>query len=96
MSLFVFFFFFNKVGPHRTFDGVSDDLLGEVGHRAPGGAVVGAAGVAEPSHILARHQLVGLWGVSQNSDEEEEESTSEVIIHRAGVHGSMAWQEGAG
>lgn len=47
-------------GAHGTFDGVSDDLLGEVGHRTPGGAVVGTAGVAEPSHVLARHQLVGL------------------------------------
>lgn len=91
-----FFFFLNKVGPYRTFDGVSDDPLGEVDHRTPGGAVIGTAGVAEPSHILARHQLVGLWGVAQDSDEEEEESTSEFIVDGARVHGPMAWQEGAG
>lgn len=34
--------------------------------------------------------------MSQNSDEEEEEGTSEVIIHRARVHGSMVRQEGVG
>lgn len=43
-----------------TFDVVSNDLLGEVRHRTPGGSIIGTAGVAEPSHILARHQLVGL------------------------------------
>lgn len=79
-----------------TFDVVSNDLLGEVRHRTPGGSIIGTAGVAEPSHILARHQLVGLWSVTQDSDEEEEQSTGEFIIHRARVHGPVAWQEGTG
>lgn len=34
--------------------------------------------------------------MTQDSDEEEEQSAGELIIHRARVHGPMAWQEGTG
>lgn len=78
-----------------TFDGVSYDPLGEVGDRTPGVSVVSAADVAEPGHVFPRHQLIGLWGVAEDSDEEQEESTCELIVHRARVHGPVARQEGS-
>lgn len=31
--------------------------------------------------------------MTQNSDEEQKESTRELIVDRARVHGSVAWQE---
>lgn len=33
--------------------------------------------------------------MAQNSNEEEEQSAGELIIHWARVHGAMAWQEGS-
>lgn len=33
--------------------------------------------------------------MAEDGDEEKEESTRELIIHRARVHGPVAWQEGS-
>lgn len=78
-----------------TSDGISYDPLGQVCDRTPGVSIIGAADVAEAGHILARHQLIGLWGVPENCDEEQEESACELIVHRTRVHGPVAWQEGS-
>lgn len=75
-----------------TFDSIAYDPLGEVGDWTPGVSVVSAADVAETGHVLPRHQLIGLCGVAENSDEEQEEGTCELIVHRARVHGPVAWQ----
>lgn len=76
-----------------TFNSVSYDLLGEVGDGTPGVAIISAGDVAQSGHVLPCHQLIGLWGVTQNSDEEQKESARELIVDRARVHGSVAWQE---
>lgn len=76
-----------------TFNSVSYDGLGEVSDWTPGVTIIGAGDVAQSGHVLARHQLVGLRGVTQNSDEEQKESTCELVVDRARVHGSVAWQE---
>lgn len=76
-----------------TFNSVSYDLLGEVGDGTPGVAIISAGDVAQSGHVLPCNQLVGLWGVTQNSDEEQKESARELIIDRARVHGSVDWQE---
>lgn len=73
-----------------TFNSVSNHSVGKVRDTCPGVSVVCAADVAEPGHIFARHQLIGLRGVAQNSDEEQEEGTCELIIHGAWVHGAVA------
>lgn len=76
-----------------TFDGVSYDPLGEVSDRTPGVSVVSAGDIAQAGYILPCHQLIGLWRVAQNSDEEQEERACELIVHRAWVHGAVARQE---
>lgn len=76
-----------------TFNSVSYDSLGQVGDSSPGVSVVSAADVAESGHILSSHQLIGLGGVAQNSDEKQEESACELIVHRARVHGPVTCEE---
>ncbi|XP_034404803.1 elongation factor G, mitochondrial [Cyclopterus lumpus] len=66
-----------------------------VGYRSPGVSVISAADVAEAGQVLPRRQLIGLRGVAEDSDEEQEESVCELIIHRARVHGAVAWQKGS-
>ncbi|TNN80403.1 hypothetical protein EYF80_009427 [Liparis tanakae] len=66
-----------------------------VGHRSPGDSVIGAADVAEAGHVVPRRQLVGLRGVAEDSDEEQEERACELVVHRARVHGAVARQEGS-
>lgn len=43
-----------------TFYSLSNHFLGQVRDTSPGVSVICAADVAEPGHVFARHQLVGL------------------------------------
>lgn len=69
-----------------TFNCVTYDLLSEVSGRTPGLPMVLTVHVAQPSDIVACHQLVRLCGVTKHSDEEEKQRPSESVIHGTRVH----------
>lgn len=83
------------VSRSATFDRASYDRLCEVPGLAPAVSPISAGDVAESGHVVAGHQLVGLRRVTEDGNEEQEEHTREVIIHRTWVHGPVTRQEGS-
>lgn len=77
-----------------TFNRVTDDLLSEVSGRTPGLPIVLTVHVAEPSDIVACHQLIRLRGVTEHCDEEEEERPGEGVVHGTRVHWAVAFKTG--